>query len=122
MRPAPRAKRPACTAWRIAPAIATGSWARETALATMTASQPSSIAKRGVRGGADAGVQNHRHLDGFPDQSDVVGVADAHAASDRGAQRHHGGAADVGQAPREDGVVGRVGQDREALVDQLLGG
>src|SRR3954468_7133916 len=44
MRPAPRARRPASTAARIACAIATGSWARAIALAHSTPSQPSSIA------------------------------------------------------------------------------
>ena len=37
-------------------------------------------------------------------------------------ERHDRGAADVLQAPGEDRVVGGVGQDREALVDELLGG
>src|SRR4051812_33608193 len=44
MRPAPRASRPDSTASRIACAIATGSSARETALASSTPEQPSSIA------------------------------------------------------------------------------
>ena len=58
---------------------------------------------------------------GFADQGDVVGVADAHAAADRRAERHHRGAADVREAAREHRVVGRVGQHDEALVDELLG-
>jgi hypothetical protein len=44
MRPARWASRPACTAWRIASAIRTGSRARVTALANSTPSQPSSMA------------------------------------------------------------------------------
>src|SRR5690606_40839178 len=44
IRPASRAARPARTASRIAPAISTGSWARVTAVASRTASQPSSMA------------------------------------------------------------------------------
>ena len=44
MRPARRARRPPSTPARIARAIATGSCAREMALAHSTASQPSSIA------------------------------------------------------------------------------
>ena len=42
-------------------AISAGSSARETALASSTASQPSSIASAASRGGADAGVEDHRH-------------------------------------------------------------
>ena len=61
-------------------------------------------------------------LHGFADQGDVVRVADAHAAADRRAERHHRGAADVDQPAREHGVVGRVGQHHEAVVDELLGG
>src|SRR5579875_69017 len=45
MRPALRASTPQSTARRMARAIATGSWAREMALAHRTASQPSSIAR-----------------------------------------------------------------------------
>jgi hypothetical protein len=44
IRPAPRASRPDSTASRIAVAIASGSEARVTAVASSTASQPSSIA------------------------------------------------------------------------------
>ncbi len=77
--------------------------------------------QRRVGGRADAGVEHDRHLHGFADQGDVVGVANAHAAADRRAERHHRRAADVDQAPGEDRIVGRVGQDREAVVDELLG-
>ena len=44
MRPASRANRPASTAWRMAVAICTGCRARVTAVASSTASQPSSMA------------------------------------------------------------------------------
>ena len=44
MRPARWASRPASTALRMASAIRAGSWARVTALASRTASQPSSMA------------------------------------------------------------------------------
>ena len=56
------------------------------------------------------------------DQGDVVRVADPHAAADRRAERHHRGAAEVGQAPRQHGIIGRVGEHHEAVVDELLGG
>ena len=52
---------------------------------------------------------------------EVVRVADAHAAADRRAERHHRGAADVLQPPGQHRVVGRVGQHGEAVVDELLG-
>ena len=48
--PGQRASRPASTAWRMAVAICTGLRARVTAVASSTASQPSSMARRGVGG------------------------------------------------------------------------
>ena len=123
MRPAPRASRPPSTPARIARAIATGSSAREIALAHSTASQPSSIASAASRGGADAGVEHHRHA----------------ARARRISARLYGlrmpiplpigepsgitaAQPDVLQAAREDRVVGRVGQDDEAVGDERLGG
>ena len=55
------------------------------------------------------------------DQAQVVRVQQAHAGADRRAERHHRGAADVLQPAGEDRVVVRVGEDGEALVDELLG-
>ena len=78
--------------------------------------------ERRVRGGADAGVEDHRHARGLDDQPQVVGVGDAHAAADRRAERHHRRAAGVLEPAREDRVVARVGQDGEAVGDELLGG
>ena len=117
-----RASSPASTARRIARAIATGSSAREIALAHSTASQPSSIASAASRRRADAGVEDHRHAGLLADQPQVVGVADAHARADRRAERHDRRAADVLEAAGEHRVVVRVGQDDEAVVDELLGG
>ena len=78
--------------------------------------------ERRVGGGADAGVEDHRHARVLADQAQVVGVQQALAGADRGAERHHRGAADVLQPAREDRVVVRVGQHGEAVVDELLGG
>ena len=75
-----------------------------------------------VRGRADPGVEDHGHAGSVDDQADVVRVADPHAAADRRAERHHGGAADVLEAAGEDRVVVGVGEDDEAVVDELLGG
>ena len=56
--------------------------------AMRTASQPSSIAKRGIAGGPDAGVEDDRDTGLFHDHRDVVRIADAQAGADRGAERH----------------------------------
>ena len=78
--------------------------------------------QRGVGGGADAGVEDHGDLRALADQAQVVGVQQALAGADRRAERHHRGAADVLEAAGEDRVVVGVGEDGEALVDELLGG
>ena len=121
MRPARRAARPASTAGAHRARHRDGSCAREIALAHSTASQPSSIASAA----SDAVPTPASRITGTPrpleDEAQVVGVADAHAAADRRAERHHRRAAGVLQAPREDRVVVRVGQHGEALVHQLLG-
>ena len=77
--------------------------------------------QRGVGGRADAGVEDHRDADALADEREVVGVADAHAAADRRAERHHRRAADVLQAPGEHGSSFVYGQHDEAVVDELLG-
>ena len=76
----------------------------------------------GVGGGADAGVEDHGHPRSLDDDPDVVGIADARAGADRRAERHHRGAADRLEAAGEDRVVAAVREDREAVVDELLGG
>ena len=76
----------------------------------------------GVGGGADAGVEDDRDLGALGDDRDVVRVADAGAGADRRAERHHGGAADLLEAAGEDRVVVGVGEDGEAVGDELLGG
>ncbi len=60
--------------------------------------------------------------DRLAQEGDVVGVADTQATPDGRPQGHDGGAADLLQAEGQYGVVGRVGQDDEPVVDQLLGG
>ncbi len=122
IRPARRACQPASTASRMAPAIATGSSARETALASSTPSQPSSIAIAASEAVPMPASRITGTVGGLDDQPQVVGVADPHAAADRRAERHHRRAARVLQAAREDGVVVRVGQHHEAVVHERLGG
>ena len=122
MRPAPRASTPACTAWRIACAIATGSSGARDRARAQHGVAPELHRQRRVGGRPDARVEDHRHAGRLDDQREVGGVGDAHAAADRRAERHHRGAAGVLQAAREHGVVVGVGQDDEAVVDELLGG
>ena len=78
--------------------------------------------ERGVRGGADAGVEDHRHAGLLDDQAQVVRVVDPHAAADRRAERHHRRAAGVLEPARQDRVVVGVGEHDEAVGHQLLGG
>jgi hypothetical protein len=58
-------------------AIATGSSAREIAVAHSTASQPSSIASAASEAVPHAGVEDHRHAGALHDQAQVVGVQQA---------------------------------------------
>ena len=51
-----------------------------------------------------------------------VGVGDAEAGADGRAERHDGGGADVDEALGENDVVGGVGQDGEAFLDEDAGG
>ena len=94
---------------------------RDTELASSTPSQPSSIASAA----SEAVPIPASRITGTPARSammpHVVGVADPHAGADRRAERHHRGAARLLEPPREDRIVVRVGQDREAVVDQGLG-
>ena len=71
---------------------------------------------------SDSSIDDHRNLSLLQNDAEIVGVADAGTGADRRAEGHHRGAADVGETPREDGVVGGVGEHHEALVDELLGG
>ena len=122
MRPAPRASRPASTAARIAWAMATGSCGAGDRARAQDAVAAELHRERRVARGADARVEDHRDARPLDDQRDVVRVADPHARADRRAERHHRRAADVLEAAGEDRVVVRVGQDGEAVVDELLGG
>ena len=78
--------------------------------------------QRRVGRGADAGVEDHRHAGLLDDEAQVVRVEDALPGADGRAERHHRGAADVLEAAGQDGIVGRVGEHDEAVVDELLGG
>ena len=102
--------------------MATGSAAREIALASSTRVAAGLHRQRRVGGRADAGVQDHRHARALDDQPQVVGVVDAHPAADRRAERHHRRAAGVLQPARQDRVVVRVGEHHEAVADQRLRG
>ena len=115
--------RPASTARRIARAIATGSSARRDRAGAQDRVAAELHRQRGVA------TRCRRRRRGSPGRSacstmsaQVVRVADAHAAADRRAERHDRRAADVLEAAREHRVVGRVRQDGEAVVDELLGG
>ena len=93
-----------------------------TEVASSTAAHPSSIAiaaSLAVPMPASRMTGNACRLD---DQLDVVLVADAEAGADRGAERHDRGAPGLLQPPGQDGVITGVGQDGEAVRDQLIGG
>jgi hypothetical protein len=77
---------------------------------------------RGVAGGADPGVDDDGDLGLLDDEAEVVRVADAEAAADRGGERHDGGAAHVLELAADDRVVGAVREDGEALVEEGAGG
>ena len=121
MRPARWARRPASVPRRIARAIATGSSAREIAVAHSTASQPSSIASAASEAvptpasritGTPARSRISRRLYGFSRPwPEPIGEPGG----------HHRGAADVLQPAGEDRVVVRVREHGEAVVDELLG-
>ena len=98
-----------------------GSPARVTAVASSTASQPSSIAcaaSDAVPIPASSTTGTPGRLD---DHLDVVRVADAQPGADRRAQRHHRRAAHLLQLAGQHRVVVGVGQHGEPVVDQLLG-
>ena len=122
MRPACRAAWPASTALRIAIAISAGSAARETALASSTASQPSSIAWAASEAVPSPASQITGTDAALDDDPQVVGIADPGAGADRRAERHHRGAPGRLEPRREDRIVVRIRQHREAVTDQLLGG
>ena len=97
--------------------------AGDRARARARASHPSSMASAASEAVPTPGVEDHRHARvRSTDEREVVRVADAHAAADRRAERHRGGAARVLEAPGQDRVVIRVRQHDELLVDELLGG
>ena len=75
--------------------------------------------QRRVRRGAYARVHDQRDLgDELAEDAQVGGVLQAEAAADGRAERHDGGGARVDEAAGVDDVVGGVGQDGEALLDQ----
>ena len=78
--------------------------------------------QRGIRRSADAGVEDHRHAGTLDQDRDVVRIADPHPAANRGAERHHGGAADILEPAAQDRIVGGVGEHDESLIDEGLGG
>jgi hypothetical protein len=77
--------------------------------------------QRRVAGGANAGVEDHRHRRTLDDHRDVVRVPDAEPGADRRAERHHGGAAGLLKAARQDGVVVGVRKHGEPVGDEQLG-
>ncbi len=77
--------------------------------------------ERGVRRGADAGVEDDGDARPLDDHGDVVRVRDTQPGTDGGAQRHDRRAAGLLEPPREDRVVVGVRQHGEAVGHQLLG-
>ena len=78
--------------------------------------------ERGIGGGADAGVEHHRHRRARADQLDQMRIADAEPGADRRAERHHRRRAGIGELAADHRVFGAVGQHDEALRHQRLGG
>ena len=77
---------------------------------------------RRVRGGADAGVDQDRHLEAVDDQAQVPRIDDAHAGADQRSERHDRDTADILQHLGLDRVVGAVHHHLEAVLDENLGG
>ena len=77
---------------------------------------------RGIGSGADAGVDDDRHLRVLDDFDQVPAVLDAEARTDRRGQRHHRDAADFFEPFGQDRIVAGVDHDLEAVGDELLGG
>src|SRR5439155_824902 len=77
---------------------------------------------RRVRGGADAGVEHDRDRAARADQLDRSRVGDTHAGADQGPERHHHGAADIGEFLAGDRVLITIGQHDEALAQEYFGG
>ena len=104
------------------PPSRSGPAARETALASSTASQPSSIASAA----SEAVPIPASRITGTAARSTMIamlyGLRMPGAGADRRAERHHRGAAGLLEPAGEDRVVVGVGQDREAVGDQRLGG
>ena len=114
-----RARRPPRPAWPRP--SGRGRRARVTAEATMTASQPSSMARQA----SEAVPMPASRTTGTPACSTMRamlwGLRMPETAADRGAEGHHRGAPDLFETAGGDRVVAAVGEDDEAVVDQLLG-
>ena len=121
IRPARRADRPEVTASRMASAISRRVAGPGHRRGHQHGVAPELHGQTGVRGRADAGVEDHRDPGLLDDEGDVVGIADAEAAADGGPEGHHRGTADLLEAPGGDRVVVAVGEDHEPVVDQRLG-
>ena len=77
---------------------------------------------RRVRGRSEAGVDDERHVgQQVADERERVRVGESHARADGRRERHHGRAAQVAQLARRHGVVAAVGEDLEAVGDELAG-
>src|SRR6476646_7847168 len=115
MRPAWRARYPAVTAAAIAAAIVGGSAARVTAVASSTASQPSSIASAASVAMPMPASSTTGHTGPLDDQLDVVRVGDTQTSADRRPQRHHRRAAGVLEPAGKHRIVVGVGQHDDAV-------
>ena len=95
MRPARKASRPASTAFFIAPAMQHRIARRGDRGVHQHAVAAELHRDRRVGGGADAGVDQHRHLGVLDDDLQIPRIEDAHARTDQRGERHDRHAADV---------------------------
>ena len=107
----------------MASAIKIGSCAPAMPVFIRTASAPNSMAMAASEAvPTPASTISGTPVIDFPQDANIGLILDAEAAADGGAERHDGGGAGVEQALGEDDVVGGVGKDREAFLDQNAGG
>ena len=106
----------------IAAAMRRGSCDLEIAVLTSTASQPSSIARAAseavpMPASSTTGTGLRAQI-----SSIAAGLAMPRARADQRAQRHHRGAADIGELLAGDRIVVAIGQHDKALAHQFVGG
>ncbi len=121
--PASQPRRPASTAAANARAMRTGSAAVATAVLRSTRVVAQLHGLGGVRGRADAGVDDEGHVREVAAQAlERVAVGEAAAGADRRAPRHQDAAAGGDEALGGDQVLGGVGEYLEAVAREGGGG